>query len=97
METAKIAANGRQITLPIDIRHELNIKDGDEVAFIKKDGQIILANPAKLAFEKFRNAMKSEADRLGLKDVDDVVKMVKEIRAEMYAEEQERLQQEREQ
>ncbi|MCL2410317.1 MAG: AbrB/MazE/SpoVT family DNA-binding domain-containing protein [Treponema sp.] len=81
MELAKITTKG-QITLPINIRRQLNLKDGDKVAFIENDGQYTIVNPTMLAFEKIRNAMEGEAERLGLKDVDDVVTMIKELRNE---------------
>ena len=81
MELAKITSKG-QITLPIAIRRQLNLKDGDKVAFIEKNGQYNIVNPTILAFENIQKAMRGEAERLGLKDVDDVVAMIKEIRAE---------------
>ena len=80
MELAKITSKG-QITLPINIRRTLKLKDGDKVAFIEKDGLFILANPTVLAFENVQKAFEGEAERLGLKDVDDVVDLVKEVRA----------------
>ena len=40
-----------------------------------------------LAFEKAQKAFAGEAERLGLKDVDDVVDMIKELRAEWRKEE----------
>ena len=43
MELAKITSKG-QITLPISIRRILNLKDGDKVAFIEKDGNIYTKN-----------------------------------------------------
>ena len=89
MELAKITSKG-QITLPIAIRRQLNLKDGDKVAFIEKDGNFIIGNPTRLAFKEAQEGFRGEAERLGLKDVDDVVKLVKEVRAEMWAEEQER-------
>ncbi len=81
MELAKITSKG-QITLPISIRRELKLKDGDKVAFIEKDGNIIIINPVSLAIDRVRNAFDGEAERLGLKNEEDVVKMVKEIRKE---------------
>ncbi len=81
MELAKITAKG-QITLPISIRRELNLKDGDKVAFIEKDGDYIIINPVSLAIDKARKAFEGEAERLGLKDEEDVVKMIKELRKE---------------
>lgn len=79
MELAKITAKG-QITLPISIRRELNLKDGDKVAFIEKDGNYILVNPISLAVDKIRDDFKGEAKKLGLETEDDVVNMVKDIR-----------------
>ena len=81
MELAKITTKG-QITLPISIRRELNLKDGDKVAFIEKDGNYILINPISLAIDKARNDFQGEAERLGLKDEEDVAKMIKEYRKE---------------
>lgn len=81
MELAKITTKG-QITLPIAIRKELKLKDGDKVAFIEKDGNYILVNPVSLAIDKARKAFEGEAERLGLKDEEDVAEMIKEFRKE---------------
>lgn len=81
MELAKITSKG-QITLPISIRRILNLKDGDKVAFIEKNGQYIIVNPVSLAIDNAREAFKGEAERLGLKNEEDVVKLVKEVRKE---------------
>ena len=81
MELAKITTKG-QITLPIKIRRHLNLNDGDKIAFIEKDGQYIIINPTMLAFENARKAFAGEAERLGLKDVDDVVNLIREVREE---------------
>ena len=80
MELAKITTKG-QITLPITIRRKLNLKDGDKVAFVEKDGAYTVVNPTLVAFENVQQAFEGEAERLGLKDVEDVVDMVKELRA----------------
>ena len=85
MELAKITSKG-QITLPVTIRRGLKLNDGDKVAFIKKDGQFIIINPTMLAFENARKAFDGEAERLGLSDIDDVVALVKEVRAERRSE-----------
>ena len=85
IETVKINARG-QITLPVDIRQELNLKEGDKLLIVRQGGKIVLENPTKAAFEKIRNAMDGEAERLGLKDVDDAVKLIKEVRTERRGE-----------
>lgn len=81
MELAKITSKG-QITLPISIRRVLNLKDGDKVAFIEKDGNYIIVNPVSLAIDEVRKEFEGEAERLGLKTEEDVAKMIKEIRKE---------------
>lgn len=79
MELAKITGKG-QITLPINIRRALNLKDGDKVAFIETNGQYVLANPVSLAIRDVQKGFEGEAERLGLKDMEDVIGMVKDIR-----------------
>ena len=79
MELAKVTTKG-QITLPISIRRALNIKDGDKVAFIEKDGNFIVINPVSLAIDEVRTEFEGEADKVGLKTEEDVVKMIKEMR-----------------
>ena len=81
MELAKITTKG-QITLPISIRKELNLKDGDKVAFMEKDGNYIIVNPISLTIDKAREEFKGEAKKLGLKNEEDVAEMIKEIRRE---------------
>ena len=81
MEIARITAKG-QITLPLVIRRQLNLKDGDKVAFVEKDGQYTVINPTIHAFENAQKVFEGEAQRIGLNDVDDVVKMIKDLRVE---------------
>lgn len=81
MELAKITSKG-QITIPINIRRALKLKDGDKVAFVEQNGQYILANPTMLAIQQLQDAFDGFAEENGLEDLDDVVGMVKEVRAE---------------
>jgi len=85
MELAKVTVRG-QITIPIEIRKKLNIKDGDKVVFLEENGKIIMENSAMVALREVQDAFKGEAERLGLKDEQDVVNMVKEVRKEMWEE-----------
>jgi len=85
MEIAKITTRG-QITLPIDIRKKLGVRDGDKVVFIEDQGRIIVANAAKIAFANLRAGFEGEAERLGLQDERDVVALVDEVRAQMWVE-----------
>lgn len=83
MEVAKITSRG-QITIPIDIRKKLGLKEGDKVIFIEEGDKIIFANATKIAFKNMQEAFEGEAERLGLKDEQDIVNMVDEVRQEMW-------------
>ncbi len=85
MELAKITTRG-QITLPIEIRKKLGVKDGDKVVFIEENGRIIVENAVKVALRDVQTAFQGEADRLGIQSEQDVVDMVKEVRREMWEE-----------
>jgi len=80
MELAKITTRG-QLTLPVEIRKKLKVKEGDKVIFIEEQGRIIVENAAKLAFVRIQEAFTGEAERLGLKTEQDVVEMVKAVRS----------------
>ncbi len=87
MELAKVMSKG-QVTIPINIRKKLNLKEGDKVVFIEKDGNMIIANSAMVALQKIQDEFEGEAERLGLETEQDVVNLVKEVRREIHAEKQ---------
>ena len=43
MEFAKITSKG-QITIPLSVRKQLGVKDGDKVMFVQEGERIILMN-----------------------------------------------------
>lgn len=81
MELAKVTSKG-QITIPIEIRKKLGIKEGSKVLFLEEAGRIYLANSSMEALREAQAAFAGEADRLGLETEEDVMAMVKEIRRE---------------
>ena len=81
MELAKITTRG-QITIPVEIRKKLGVKDGDKVIFVEENGRIVIENAAMIALKNAQNSFTGVADRLGLKTEQDVVDMVKEMRRE---------------
>ena len=85
MELAKITLRG-QITIPVEIRRKLGVKDGDKVVFIEENGRIIMENAAMLALKNAQESFAGEADRLGLESEQDVVDMVKKVRYEIWEE-----------
>ena len=85
MELAKITPDG-QIKLPTNILVKLGVKVGDKIIFVEDGNKIILENAAKIAFSNIRTAFSGEAEWLGIKDEDDIVKLVDEIREDMWKE-----------
>ena len=85
MEVAKITSRG-QVTIPIDIRRKLGVKEGDKIIFVEDGNRIIVVNAAKIAFANMRAAFAGEADRLGLTNEQDVIALVDEVRGEMWKE-----------
>ena len=81
MELAKITTQG-QITIPSAIRKKLGVHAGDKVLFVEENGQIVIKSANMLAFQQIQEAFAGEAERLGLKSMEDVVNLVKEIRME---------------
>ncbi len=81
MELAKITAKG-QITIPVDIRRKLGVKQGDKVLFVEEAGKIYILNSSMEALRAAQTAFAGEAARTGLKDEADVVSMMKGFRRE---------------
>lgn len=81
MEVAKVTSKG-QITIPIDIRRRLGVKEGDKILFIEEQGRIVMMNSSIEALRKAQTAFAGEAERLGLKDEQDVADLVSELRRE---------------
>ena len=80
MELAKVTSKG-QVTIPIEIRKKLGIKNGDKILFVEESGRIYMMNSSMEALREAQIAFKGEAERLGLKNDDDVMEMIKAERA----------------
>ena len=94
MELAKITSKG-QVTLPREVRAALAVGEGDKIVFMRQVGGFLIVNAdnvavdkAKLAeksmqaFRKCQEAFQGAAEEAGLKTIDDVVALVKEVRKE---------------
>ena len=81
MELAKLTSKG-QVTIPVEIRKKLGVKDGDKILFIEDEGRIYVTNASMEALRRAQIAFAGEADRLGLKNDDDVMNMIKDFRKE---------------
>lgn len=81
MELAKVTSKG-QITIPVDIRRKLGVKEGDKILFVEEQGRIIMMNSSMDALRKAQAAFTGEAERLGLRDEQDVADLVSALRRE---------------
>jgi AbrB family looped-hinge helix DNA binding protein len=85
MDVARISVKG-QVTIPIEIRKKLGLKEGDKVVFMEKGDNVVLLNSNRLAFEEFQRDMEGEAEKAGFTSEQDVVDFVKQIRQKMWEE-----------
>ncbi|HBE78659.1 MAG TPA: AbrB/MazE/SpoVT family DNA-binding domain-containing protein [Firmicutes bacterium] len=83
MELSRISSKG-QVTIPIDIRKKLSLKEGDKVLFVEEEGKVFIANASLVALKKIQVAMEGEAEKAGLKTEQDVADLVKSIRKELW-------------
>jgi antitoxin PrlF len=81
MDLARVSSKG-QITIPIEIRNKLNLKEGDKVLFLEENGKIVLANSSFIALRDMQEEMKGKAEEVGLVSEDDVNELIKSIREE---------------
>lgn len=80
MNLAKLSKNG-QITVPLEVRRALNLKTGDKVLFVKnREGQMTIGNASDQAIYEAQTAFEGVAERLNVKDEEDVQKLVDEVR-----------------
>ena len=74
------------VKLPDNIQKALNVQKSGKVTFIEDNGKVSLMSPSMFALRKLQIAMEGQAEELGLKSIDDVVKMIKEVRRELWEE-----------
>ena len=84
MELAKVTSKG-QVTIPIEIRKKLGVKNGDKILFVEEAGRIYMLNSSMDALREAQKEFFGESERVGLKDDDDIMKMIKELREESWA------------
>lgn len=81
VDNAKVMAKG-QVTIPKDVRTALGVTSGDRISFIVEGNTVRIVNSAVYAMQLLQNELKGEAERTGLTSEDDVMALVKELRAE---------------
>jgi len=80
MNLAKVSANG-QVTVPIEIRRKLKLKEGDKILFIEREnGEIVIDNASATAILKAQKAFAGVAEKAGIQDEDQVQILIDEVR-----------------
>ena len=80
MNLAKMSANG-QITVPIDIRKKLNLKEGDKILFLERnDGEVVIDNASASALIHTQKAFEGAARDFGVHSEEDAQGLVDELR-----------------
>lgn len=81
VDNAKVMSKG-QVTIPKSVRDILGVSNGDRVSFVVDGNNVRIINSAVYAMQILQTQMAGEAERAGLSSEEDVVKLVKDIRAE---------------
>lgn len=84
IDNAKVMAKG-QVTIPKDIREILGVSSGDRITFVVENGSVRVINSAIYAMQMLQAQMDGEAETAGIASDEDVMKLVKEVRAESEA------------
>ena len=80
MNLAKVSANG-QVTVPIEIRKKLNLKEGDKIIFFERNnGEVVINNASSTAIINAQKAFDGAANDFGVKSEDDVQRLVNDVR-----------------
>jgi len=80
MNLAKVSANG-QVTVPVEIRRKLNLKEGDKILFFERnDGEVVINNASATAIINAQKAFEGAARDFGVNSEEDVQRLVDDVR-----------------
>jgi len=80
MNLARVSANG-QVTVPVEIRKKLNLKEGDKILFFERaDGEIVINNASIAAIINAQKAFEGAAKDFYVNSEEDVQRLVDEVR-----------------
>ena len=76
MNLAKVSANG-QVTVPVEIRRKLNLKEGDKIVFFERsNGEVVINNASEIAIFNAQNAFEGAAADFDVNSEDDVQRLI---------------------
>lgn len=81
MELAKVTSKG-QVTIPAAIRKLLGIQEGDKILFVEEGEKVVMVNASTNALLKAQKVFEGVAEESGIRNEQDVIDLVKEVRAE---------------
>ena len=80
MNLAKVSANG-QVTVPIEIRKKLNLKEGDKILFFERtDGEVVINNASATAIINAQKAFDGAAKEFDVHSEEDVQQLINKMR-----------------
>jgi antitoxin PrlF len=80
MNLAKVSTNG-QVTVPVEIRKKLNLKEGDKILFFERaGGEIVINNASATAIVNAQKAFEGADKDFGVNSEADVQRLVDEVR-----------------
>ncbi|WP_236006261.1 AbrB/MazE/SpoVT family DNA-binding domain-containing protein [Paradesulfitobacterium ferrireducens] len=84
MEVSRVTSKG-QITIPKAVRERLNLTEGDKVAFIEKDGNIVITKSSIIALRDFFDSISKEAQDRGITE-EELLNDLEQVREELWNE-----------
>ena len=86
LEMSTVSSKG-QITIPANVRRAIGVGTGDKILFVRRDdGTVSLFNQNMVALRAAMDAFAGAAAEAGVAGEDDLSSLVREARAEMWAE-----------
>ena len=79
-ENATISSKG-QLTIPKEVRKVLGVENGEKVTFVVVGDEVKIVNAAAYAMKVLQTEMIGEAAKAGFETEEDIVSLIKELRA----------------
>ena len=79
-ENVVISSKG-QLTIPKEVRKVLGVDNGEKVTFVVVGDEVKIVNAAAYAMKVLQTEMIGEATKAGLNSEEDIVSLIKELRA----------------
>ena len=80
MNLARVSASG-QVTVPVEIRKMLEIREGDKIFFARSDsGAVVISNASRTALLNTQRAFSGVAEGLGNPSENDIQSWVDDVR-----------------